>query len=54
MDSSDEALAAAAAGGDRDAFGVLAERFYDRLFGLAFRLSGDRAEAEDLTQDVLI
>lgn len=52
MDVSDEDLAAAAARGDRAAFGVLLERYYDRVFALAFRLTGTRAEAEDLTQDV--
>ncbi len=52
MDVSDEDLALSAAAGDRAAFGVLVERHYDRLFALAFRLSGRRAEAEDLTQDV--
>ncbi|MEM8632294.1 MAG: RNA polymerase sigma factor [Pseudomonadota bacterium] len=54
MESSDEALAAAAGGGDRTAFGVLAERHYDRVFRLAFRMSGTLPEAEDLTQDVLM
>jgi RNA polymerase sigma-70 factor (ECF subfamily) len=52
--TSDEALARAAGDGDRDAFAVLLERHYDRLFGLAFRLTGARAEAEDLTQDVCL
>jgi RNA polymerase sigma-70 factor, ECF subfamily len=39
MDTSDEQLASAAATGDR-------------VVGLAFRLTGNRAEAEDLTQDI--
>ena len=49
---SDEALAAAAAGGDRAAFAALLERHYDRLFAFAFRLLGSRDQAEDLTQDI--
>ncbi|MGY3438303.1 MULTISPECIES: RNA polymerase sigma factor [unclassified Marinovum] len=49
---SDETLALEAAGGDRAAFSRLLERVYDRMFGLAFRLTGSRAEAEDLTQDI--
>lgn len=53
MDTSDEQLALAAARGDRAAFSVLAQRSYDRVFGLAFRLTGRRDQAEDLTQDVL-
>ncbi len=52
MDTSDESLARAAAAGDGRAFAVLLERRYDGLFGLAFRLTGSRAEAEDLTQDI--
>lgn len=52
MTTSDEDLALAAAGGDGQAFGLLLERHYDRLFGLCFRLTGQRTEAEDLTQDI--
>ncbi|WP_347313659.1 RNA polymerase sigma factor [Defluviimonas sp. SAOS-178_SWC] len=52
MQTPDEALAIAAAGGDRDAFAALLDRHYDRIFGLCFRLTGTRAEAEDLTQDI--
>jgi RNA polymerase sigma-70 factor, ECF subfamily len=52
MDSSDESLAKAAASGDAAAFSTLLGRCYDRLFALAFRLTGTRAEAEDLTQDI--
>ncbi len=52
MDTPDETLATAAAQGDRTAFAVLIGRHYDRVFGLAFRLTGNRAEAEDLAQDI--
>ena len=52
METADETLATAAAAGDRAAFGILLERHYDRIFGLSFRLTGNRAEAEDLTQDI--
>lgn len=48
----DQQLAAAAADGDEQAFSSLLSRHYDRVFGLAFRLTGQRAEAEDLTQDI--
>ena len=54
MNARDDDLALAAAGGDRAAFSALVERSYDRLFSFAFRLTGDRAEAEDLTQDVCL
>lgn len=52
METSDEALAQAAADGDGDAFATLVERHYDRIFRLAFRLTGVRDAAEDLTQDL--
>jgi len=52
MSVTDEVLALAAAGGDRESFAALLERRYDGLFGLCFRLCGNRAEAEDLTQDI--
>jgi len=48
----DDELAMQAAGGDGAAFALLLERHYDRLFALCYRLTGARAEAEDLTQDI--
>ncbi len=52
METPDETLASAAAGGDRQAFALLVERHYDRIYGLAYRLIGLRAEAQDLAQDI--
>jgi RNA polymerase sigma factor (sigma-70 family) len=52
METSDESLARKASDGDGAAFAALIERHYDALFRLAFRMTGDRAEAEDLTQDI--
>lgn len=52
MDTPDETLATAAAQGDRAAFGVLISRHYDRVQGLAWRLTGNTAEAQDLAQDI--
>lgn len=40
--------------GDVDSFDVLFYRHYDRVYGLLFRLVGNRAEAEDLTQEVFL
>ena len=54
MDTPDETLARAAADGDRAAFATLLGRHYDRVFALAFRLTGQRAEAEDLAQDICV
>jgi len=52
MTTSDEDLAEAAATGDGAAFASLLDRHYDRLFAFCFRLTGSRADAEDLTQDI--
>ncbi len=52
MDTPDETLAAAAAQGDRVAFATLVGRHYDRIHALAWRLTGQRAEAQDLAQEV--
>src|SRR3954464_6949511 len=48
----DSTLAAAAAQGDREAFAALLERHYARIHGLAWRLTGSRADADDIAQDV--
>jgi RNA polymerase sigma-70 factor, ECF subfamily len=52
--TSDEDLASAAARGDGAAFRRLLERHYDRLFRLAYRLLGSRAEAEDAAQEICL
>jgi len=52
MDTTDETLARAAADGDATSFSTLLERRYDPMFRLAFRLTGDKFEAEDLVQDI--
>lgn len=44
----DEALAARAQSGDAGAFDALVALFTDRVFGVAYRVRVDRAEAEDL------
>ena len=40
--------------GDTDSFETLFYRHYDRVYGLLYRLVGNRAEAEDLAQEVFI
>jgi RNA polymerase sigma-70 factor (ECF subfamily) len=52
METPDETLALAAAAGDRAAFALLVTRHYDRIYGLAYRLTGLQAEAQDLAQDI--
>lgn len=48
----DAPLVSAAAGGDRAAFKTLLERHYDRIHRLAWQLTGSRADADDVAQDV--
>ncbi len=48
----DADLAAAAIAGDRQAFEALLRRHYGRIHGLAWQLTGSRADADDIAQDV--
>jgi RNA polymerase sigma-70 factor, ECF subfamily len=48
----DRDLVVRAGGGDRDAFESLLRRHYDRVHRIAWRLTGSRADAEDIAQDV--
>ena len=48
----DEILVAAAAAGNRAAFDALLRRHYDRIHGLAWQLTGSRADADDIAQEV--
>lgn len=48
----DSSLIAAACAGNRDAFASLLEKHYDRIHGLAWQLTGSRADADDIAQDV--
>jgi RNA polymerase sigma-70 factor, ECF subfamily len=51
---SDQALAAQAAAGSREAFATLLERHYDRIHRLAWRICGSSVIAEDVAQDVCV
>ncbi len=51
---SDTALLAEAARGDTTAFETLFQRHYDRVYGILFRLVGERGEAEDLAQEAFL
>jgi RNA polymerase sigma factor (sigma-70 family) len=52
VDDPDADLLSAAVAGDRDAFRELLERHYARIHGLAWQLTGSRADADDVAQDV--
>ncbi|MEO8371039.1 MAG: sigma-70 family RNA polymerase sigma factor [Candidatus Solibacter sp.] len=51
MDCNDLGLVARARTGDTDAFRVLVERHSRALFRLAFRMTGNQQDAEDVVQD---
>lgn len=53
-DVSDEALLVAFGNGDRAAARALTLRLGPRVFAHAMRLLGDRAEAEDITQEAML
>src|ERR1700743_238545 len=51
-DDPDADLVSAAIAGDREAFAGLLDRHYNRIHGLAWQLTGSRADADDIAQDV--
>jgi RNA polymerase sigma-70 factor (ECF subfamily) len=51
-DDSDDALAVRASGGDASAFEQLVERHYDFVHAVAWKWTGNRADAEDVAQMV--
>jgi RNA polymerase sigma-70 factor (ECF subfamily) len=51
---SDEELLDAFVSGERTAFEELVRRHEDRLFGLALRMTGNRTDALDATQDAFV
>ena len=50
----DAELLRAVAGGDRAAFDRLSRRHLDRAYGVALRMTGSRADAQDVVQDVFL
>jgi RNA polymerase sigma-70 factor (ECF subfamily) len=50
----DSELVRLASAGDRAAFAQIYERFYARAFRLAYSMTGNRAAAEDLTQEIFM
>ncbi|MBI4909686.1 MAG: sigma-70 family RNA polymerase sigma factor [Acidobacteria bacterium] len=54
MDVSDAALVAQTQAGDGNAFRVLVERHSRKIYRLAFRLTGNEADAEDVVQEAFL
>lgn len=53
-DETDEALLAALAQDDKQAFRTLTERYLQKIWRLSFRILNNRQDAEEVTQDVFV
>ena len=53
-DVSDPELVEASEGGDKQAFEELVRRYQDPVFGLAYRMTGNHADAADLAQEAFV
>ncbi len=54
MSLGDQELIQRALRGDRDAFGELVQRYHKSIFSLAYRMTGNREDSMDITQEVLL
>jgi len=54
MEQADEAAVALAQAGDEDAFRSLVERYSRAIFRLAFRMTGNEQDAEDVVQEAFL
>jgi RNA polymerase sigma-70 factor (ECF subfamily) len=54
MMTDDDELAIKTGSGDAQAFRLLPERHYDRIYRVAYRFFGNRADAENIAQDVCV
>lgn len=51
---SDQVLLEKMGDGDTDSFETIFHRYYERVYGISFRLLGNRDEAEEVTQEVFL
>ena len=54
LEFNEEDVLTRASQGDRDAFGMLYERYIDRIFNYVYYRTGNLHDAEDLTQEVFL
>src|SRR6202035_575038 len=54
MDKNDQAAIRAVLSGDKEAYGALVVRHSGKLLRLAFRITGNEADAEDVVQEAFL
>src|SRR6202161_4525465 len=54
MDKNDQAAIRAVLSGDKEAYGALVIRHSGKLFRVAFRITGNEADAEDVVQEAFL
>ena len=54
MDRNDHAAIRAVLAGDKEAYGALVVRYSGTLFRLAFRITGNEADAEDVVHEAFL
>jgi RNA polymerase sigma-70 factor (ECF subfamily) len=54
MGMNDHSIIRAVLAGDKDAYGALVARYSQSVFRVAFRITGDEAEADDVVQDAFL
>jgi len=54
MDTRDDTTIRAVLAGDKEAYAALVERHSGKLFRVAFRITGNEADAEDVVQEALL
>src|SRR5271156_4469410 len=54
MDRKDQAAIRAVLAGDKEAYAALVVRHSGRLYRVAFRITGNQADAEDVVQEALL
>ena len=54
QESEENTLIRQAVGGDRNAFAMLIEKHYDRIYAIAWKFSGSPEDAKDIAQNVVI
>src|ERR1700679_3689867 len=54
MDKNDQAAIRAVLSGDKEAYGALVVRHSGKLFRVAYRITGNEADAEDVVQEAFL